>query len=83
MQALSFVWGCLILVAAVVALIPCLGWLNWFVVPFAAAGAVVCIVAVAVRREGAVLVLPVVGLVLCLLATGIGILRLLLGGGII
>lgn len=82
MQILSLVWGVLSIAAAVVAFFPCLGALNWLVIPFAAIGLAVSLVAFAGAgtgsRRGAQ-----AGIVLCAIATVMGAVRLLLGGGVL
>ncbi len=82
MLVLSLVWGILAALGMVVAFFPCLGSLNWLNIPFAAAGLILSIVAVATskqERKGA----GVAGLVLCAMAVLFGLIRLALGGGIL
>ena len=81
MQMFCVLWGFAAVAATVVAFFPCLGALNWLVVPFCALGLVVSIV-VFVRTplpRGAALF----GIVLCGLALAVSWLRLQLGGGIV
>ncbi len=42
MGLISLLWGILALLWMILALIPLLGWGNWFLIPFAAVGAVFC-----------------------------------------
>ena len=62
--------------------IPLLGWGNWFLIPFAAIGAVIAAIGIAVTRSehrGRART----GLVLNGIAIVVGIFRLSLGGGIL
>jgi hypothetical protein len=81
---LALVWGILAFTGFVVGLIPCLGWVNWINIPFGIAGVVIAIVAMsqasAERRPPG----PAIGgLVLSLTAVVIGMIRLVLGGGLV
>ncbi len=82
MQALCAIWGILAALGMLVAFFPCLGALNWLNVPFAVIGLIISIVAFASGKEpsrGGV----TAGVVLCAIASVLGILRLFLGGGIL
>ena len=81
MQALSLAWGILALCGMTVGFIPCLGWLNWFNIPFAFAGLIFSIIAHAVTR-GPSRQLSTTAIVLCVLAILIGSKRLVAGFGI-
>ncbi|MFB3827481.1 MAG: hypothetical protein ACE15B_11965 [Bryobacteraceae bacterium] len=82
MQALCAIWGVLAALGMLVAFFPCLGALNWLNVPFALAGLVISAVTLTSAREtsrsGAM-----AGVVLCGIASVLGILRLFLGGGVL
>jgi hypothetical protein len=82
LQIVSMVWGILALLGMIVAFLPCLGSLNWLNIPFSVAGLVVSIVAMAKApdggRSGAT-----VGVVCCGVATVLGLIRLVLGGGVL
>lgn len=82
MQLIALVWGILVMLAAVVAFFPCLGALNWLVIPFAAAGLIFSVLAYAraspASRRGAT-----AGMVLCGVATVLGVVRLAIGGGVL
>ena len=82
MQVISLAWGILALLGFFVALIPCLGWLNWLNIPFAVAGLIFSIVAYARERIGD-RTMSIVAIILCLIAVLIGAKRLVLGGGIL
>lgn len=45
MQLVSVVWGIFALLGAFVAFFPCLGWMNWMILPFALIGLVLSLVA--------------------------------------
>ena len=82
MGLISLIWGIVAMAWMVVALIPLLGWGNWFLIPFAAVGAVVAAIGIAVTRPGnrgrATTGLGLKGLVI-----GGAAFRLMLGGGVI
>jgi hypothetical protein len=68
----SLIIGIVALILAIVAFIPLLGWANWFIIPLAIIGAVVGMIS---RSTG--------GRNLNLFVIVIGIVRLMLGGGIL
>lgn len=68
----SLIIGLVALVGAVIAFIPLLGWLNWLIIPLAIVGAAVGLMS---RRTA--------GRNLNLLVIIVGIVRLMLGGGIL
>ena len=74
--------GILALLWMVLALIPLLGWGNWFLIPFAAVGAIIAAVGILFTRtehRGR----AKAGLVLNGIVIVVGIIRLSLGGGIV
>ena len=81
MGVISILWGILALLWMLLAFVPLLGWGNWFMIPFAAVGAIVAAVGIALTapehrgRAKAGLLLNVVAIV-------VGAIRLLLGGGV-
>ena len=80
MQVLSLIWGILAILGLGIAFIPCLGSLNWLNIPFAAVGVVISIVAKSKPgQQGA----ATVGMVLNVIAIVLGVIRLVLGGGIL
>jgi hypothetical protein len=81
MQIIALVWGILAMLAAFVAFFPCLGALNWLVIPFAAVGLVVSVLAYSGARTGSRRAAQA-GMLLCGLATVLGAIRLTLGGGV-
>jgi len=82
MTVLSLVWGILALCGLFVGLIPCLGSLNWLNVPFSVLGLIVGIIALSKApsdQKGG----PVAGTIMCTIAALMGLLRLIMGGGIL
>ena len=82
MGILALIWGILAIMALFVGFIPCLGSLNWLNIPFAVVGVVIGVIAAATAqpgRRGS----AIGGVVLCLLAIGLGLVRLMLGGGVL
>lgn len=82
MQVLSLLWGILAFIGVIIAFFPCLGALNWLTIPFAGFGLLLSIIAVATGqpgRKGS----GVAGLILCGAAIFIGIIRLVMGGGVV
>jgi len=74
---LAIVAACLTLVG----LIPCLGWLNWFVIPVAVETIIVSIVALASDKDPDKKSLALIGLILASVSVVVAIVRLLIGGG--
>jgi len=68
----SLIIGIVALLLAIIAFIPLLGWANWFIIPLAIIGAVVGMIS---RSTG--------GRNLNLFVILIGVVRLMLGGGIL
>ncbi len=82
MGLISLLWGIFALLWMLLALIPLLGWGNWFLIPFAAIGAIIAAVGIATtarERRGR----AKAGLVLNGLVIVVAIVRLNLGGGLI
>lgn len=82
MQVLSLVWGILGIVGMVVGFIPCLGALNWLNIPFAGVGVIVSAIALATagdQPKGG----SIAGLVCCVVAVFFGIIRLVVGQGVV
>ena len=81
LRVLSLVWGILSILGMLVAFVPCFGWLNWAVIPFALVGLVISGLAYVGfpqdRRGG-----PIIGLITCSTAVVFGIIRLMVGGGV-
>lgn len=82
MGLISLIWGIVALLWMVVALVPLLGWGNWFLIPFAAIGAVIAAIGILFTRSGQ-RGRAKTGLLLNGIVIVVGIFRLSLGGGII
>ena len=50
MGLISLLWGIVAMLWMVLALIPLLGWGNWFLIPFAAVGAIIAAVGILFTR---------------------------------
>ncbi len=72
LNLVSLIIGLIAFVCALVAFIPLLGWLNWLIIPLALVGTVIG--ALSAAKSGRNLNLFVIV---------VGVLRLMLGGGII
>ena len=72
LNLVSLIIGFVALVCAAVAFLPLLGWANWLIIPLAVIGAAV---GIASRNTG--------GRNLNLFVIVVGVLRLMLGGGIL
>jgi len=68
----SLIVGAVALVCAMVAFLPLLGWLNWLIIPLAIIGAVIGVISRGTAGRN-----------LNLLVILIGVVRLMLGGGIL
>ncbi len=82
MGLISVVWGIFAMLWMVLALIPLLGWGNWFLIPFAAVGAIIAAIGImftAREHRGR----AKAGLVLNGIVIVVGIIRLSIGGGIV
>lgn len=82
MGLISLVWGIFAMLWMVLALIPLLGWGNWFLIPFAAIGAIIAAIGIAVTSPGK-RGRAKAGLVLNGIVIIVAMWRLGLGGGVI
>jgi len=81
MQVFSLIWGIISLTGMLIAFIPCLGALNWIVIPFSAVGVIFCSVS---YFSGEINRTPsMFGLLFCSVAVAFGIMRLVIGCGIL
>jgi len=80
MGTVAIVWGILSLVGMLVALTPCLGSLNWLNIPFSGIGLILSIVAATQPENKSK---GIAGIVMCFIAIAFGLVRLLLGGGVL
>ena len=76
----ALVLGILSLVGMIVAFFPCLGSLNWLNIPFAGVGLIISIIATVTGKDRAK---GIAGLIMCGIAIIFGIIRLIVGGGIL
>lgn len=81
MGLISFILSLVALLLTIIAFIPLLGWLNWIFIPVALLALVGNIIFYYVDLGMRKLALA--GIIICLVAIVIGLLRLNLGGGII
>lgn len=82
MGLISVLWGIVAMVWMVLALIPLLGWGNWFLIPFAAVGAIIAAIGIlftSSARTGR----AKTGLLLNGIVIVVAIVRLGIGGGIL
>lgn len=82
MGLISLLWGIFAMCWMVLALVPLLGWGNWFLIPFAAVGAIIAAIGIATtarEKRGR----AKAGLVLNGIVIVVAMWRLGLGGGII
>ena len=82
MQTLALIWGLLALIGMFIGFFPCIGWWNWLNIPFAAVGLILSIIALAGGRSGQKSG-AIAGVVCCAVACVFGLIRLILGGGIV
>jgi hypothetical protein len=82
MQTLSSVWGILAIIGMLVGFFPCLGALNWLNIPFSGMGIIISAIAFTTSKEqnknGVI-----AGFICCTVALFFGILRLVVGGGLV
>ena len=82
MGLISLLWGIVAMLWMLLALIPLLGWGNWFLIPFAAMGAIIAAIGIAMtsrEKRGR----AKAGLVLNAIVIVVAVVRLNLGGGIL
>lgn len=82
MGLISVLWGIVAMIWMVIAFIPLLGWGNWFLIPFAALGAVIAAIGIAMTSPGN-RGRAKTGLVLNGIVIVVGVFRLAIGGGIV
>ena len=84
MSTAGFVIGIIAITLFVIALIPCIGALNWLNIPFAILGLILNVIAIAQSSSaGTGMGKNVAGAIMCGVAIVFGGFRLLLGGGIL
>lgn len=72
MKTIGRIFGILALIGMLIGLIPLFGWLNWINIPLAILGLLLSIIG---KSKG--------GIIICVVAIFFGLLRLILGGGIV
>ena len=82
MGVISVVWGIVAMLWMLLALVPLLGWGNWFVIPFAAVGAIIAAIGMIFSSPGH-RGRAKTGLLLNAVVIVVAIVRLHLGGGIL
>ena len=82
MGLISLLWGIVSMLWMVLAFLPLLGWGNWFLIPFAAVGAIIGAIGIAMTSPGN-RGRAKAGLVLNGIVIVVAVFRLHLGGGII
>lgn len=83
MQIVSLMWGILALVGMLVGFLPFFGALNWLLIPFAGAGAILSAIAVGTAPAEASKGKGIAGLICCGIATIFGLIRLIAGFGVV
>jgi hypothetical protein len=83
MKTASLVFGIIVLVVMLVGFVPCFGSLNWINIPLAGVGLIISVVALVQSKSGEDKGKVIAGLVLCTIALIFGLIRLLMGGGIV
>jgi hypothetical protein len=82
MQVLSLIWGIFAILGMLVGFMPLFGALNWLNIPFAGVGAIVSAIATGrsqVEPKGK----SIAGLICCGIAVIFGLIRLVLGLGVL
>ena len=82
MGLISLIWGIVALLWMMLAFIPLLGWGNWFLIPFAAVGAIIAAAGLLFTHE-AKRGRAKTGLILNAIVIIVGVFRLSIGGGFI
>jgi ribosomal protein L40E len=83
LSIISLIWGVLAVLGMIIGFFPCLGALNWINIPFSLLGLILSIIAlVNIEPEGKK-GNAIAGIVLCSIAFLFGLIRLILGGGIV
>ena len=83
MKTASLVFGILVLVLMLVGFVPCFGALKWIKIPLAGVGLIISVVALVQSKSGEEKGKVIAGLILCSIALIFGLIRLLMGGGIV
>lgn len=82
MKTASLVMGILSICGMLLGFIPCLGAFNWINIPFSILGLVIGIIAYT-RKDGEPKGNAKAGIIMCGIAMLFGLIRLILGGGVL
>ena len=82
MQTLCLIWGILAIIGLGVGFFPCLGWMNWGNIPFSGIGLIISVIALA-RKEEEKKGGSIAGVICCGIAILFGIIRLIIGFGVV
>ena len=80
MNTTNMIWGIVSIVGMLIGFIPCIGALNWLVIPFAGVGIVLGIIGIVIEKESKTG--SIAGLIMCIVAVCFGTVRLAIGGGL-
>ncbi|TCD12797.1 hypothetical protein EZ449_01765 [Pedobacter frigidisoli] len=84
MKIAGLIIGILAILGMILAFIPCIGALNWINIPFAVLGLIFSILGLNQdQRTGLPKGTSIAGIIMCAIAIFFGLIRLILGGGII
>jgi hypothetical protein len=83
MKIIGLIFGILAAFGMIVGFVPLLGWFNWLNIPFALIGLVVNILALSFSKKDEPKAMQAGGIILCAVAMVFGLIRLILGAGII
>lgn len=84
MKIAGLIIGILAILGMFLAFIPCIGALNWINIPFAVLGLILSIISFdQERRAGLSTGTSLAGIIMCAIAIFFGLIRLVLGGGVI
>ena len=83
MKTASLVLGILSFLFMFIGFLPCLGALNWLNIPIASVGLIISIIALTQNKPGESNGKAIAGTVMCVVAMLFGLIRLIMGGGIV
>jgi hypothetical protein len=83
MKTASLVFGILVLIFMLIGFMPCLGALNWINIPLAGIGLIISVIALVQSKPDEEKGKVIAGLVLCSIALIFGLIRLIMGGGVV
>ena len=83
MQSFSLIWGVFSLLGMLIGFLPFWGALNWLLIPFAGVGAIMSAAAIGMAPDGTSKGPAFAGLISCGIAAIFGIIRLVIGFGVV